>query len=80
MALQFDSDGQARVAGLAPGDIILALSGEKVEKLSDFYQRLWSAGEPGVEVTLKVLKGTEVLDLKVRSIDRLENIRKKPTI
>jgi hypothetical protein len=33
-----------------------------------------------VEVTLKVLKGTEVMDVKVRSIDRAENLRKKPTI
>jgi len=31
-------------------------------------------------VTLKVLKGAEVIDVKVRSIDRAENIRKKPTI
>ena len=56
------------------------LSGKKIDNLADFYRRLWSAGDPGVEVTLKVLKGAEVMDVKVRSIDRAENIRKKPTI
>lgn len=78
--IRVSSDGPAEKAGIEAGDIILALSGRKVEGLPDFYRRLWSAGEPGVEVTLKVLKGTEVVDVKVRSIDRFENIRRKPTI
>jgi S1-C subfamily serine protease len=73
-------DGPAERAGIAPGDIILAVAGQKVTSLPDFYTRLWAAGAPGVEVTLKVLKGTEVQDVKVRSIDRFEAIRKKPTI
>jgi S1-C subfamily serine protease len=65
---------------LAINVVILGLSGEKVEKLSDFYQRLWASGAPGVEVTLRVLKGSEVKDVKIRSIDRFEIMRKKPTI
>ena len=78
--LRVSADSPAEKAGIAAGDIILGLSGEKVEKLSDFYRRLWSSGEPGVEVTLKVLKGSEVRDVKIRSIDRFEILRRKPTI
>jgi S1-C subfamily serine protease len=78
--LRVSEDGPAEHAGIEPGDLILSLSGEKVEKLPDFYRRLWSTGAPGVEVTLKVLHGTEVRDVKVRSIDRLEFLRKRPTI
>ncbi len=78
--LRVSADGPAERAGIAPGDIILGLSGEKVERLHDFYTRLWKTGAPGVEVTLKVLKGTEVLDVKVLSVDRFEALRKKPTI
>jgi serine protease Do len=78
--IRVSSDSPAERAGIEAGDIILQLSGKKVENLPDFYRRLWSAGDPGVEVTLKVLKGSDVVDVKVRSIDRLENIRKKPTI
>jgi len=78
--MRVSADSPAEKAGLAAGDIILGLSGEKVEKLSDFYTRLWKAGAPGVEVTLKVLKGTEVRDMKIQSIDRFETIRRKPTI
>jgi S1-C subfamily serine protease len=78
--LRVSDDGPAESAGIAPGDLILSLSGEKVEKLDDFYRRLWSTGAPGVEVILKVLHGTEVRDVRIRSIDRLEFIRKKPNI
>ena len=78
--LRVSADGPAEKAGIAAGDIILQLSGKSVETLPDFYKRLWSSGAPGVEVTLKVLKGTDVQDVKIRSIDRFEIIRKKPTI
>ena len=78
--IRVSSDGPAEKAGIQPGDIILALSGKNVDNLPDFYRGLWAAGNPGVEVTLKVLKGTEVVDVKVRSIDRADNIRRKPTI
>jgi S1-C subfamily serine protease len=78
--LRVSEDSPAELAGIVPGDLILSLSGEKVEKLPDFYRKLWSTGAPGVEVTLKVLHGTEVRDVKIRSIDRLEFLRKRPTI
>ncbi len=78
--LRVSAEGPAERAGIKPGDIILGVAGQKVEKLDDFYRKIWSAGVPGVEVTLKVLQGAEVRDIKLRSIDRLEFIRKKPTI
>ena len=78
--LRVSDDGPAAEAGLTPGDIILSMGGEKVETLPDFYRRLWAAGAPGVEVQLKVLHGTEIRDVKVKSIDRAQLIRRKPTI
>jgi len=78
--LRVTAEGPADQAGIAPGDIILSVGGAKVDKLGDFYQRLWSAGAPGVEVMLKVLHGNDIRDVPVRSIDRLEFVRKKPTI
>jgi len=56
------------------------MGGLKVENLSDFYKRLWSAGAPGVEVKLKLLHGTEIREVTVKSIDRAQLIRRKPTI
>ncbi|HET7731325.1 MAG TPA: S1C family serine protease [Usitatibacter sp.] len=78
--LRVSADSPAEKAGLEPGDIILQLSGRDVGSLEQFYRRLWAAGAPGVEVTLKVLKGTDVQDVRIRSIDRAEVIRRKPTL
>jgi serine protease Do len=78
--VRVSSDGPAEQAGIEAGDIVLSLGGKKIESQADFYRRLWSSGAPGVEVTLRVLKGSDVMDVKVRSIDRAENIRKRPTI
>ncbi len=78
--MRVSSGSPAEKAGIAAGDIILQVSGEKVESLPAFYKRLWSSGNPGVEVTLKVLKGTDVQEVRIRTMDRFENIRKKPTI
>jgi serine protease Do len=78
--LRVSSDSPASSAGIKAGDLILQVGGEQVGSLEDFYRRLWSLGAPGVEVTLKVLQGTEVRDIRVRSIDRQEYNRKRPTI
>ena len=78
--LRVSADGPADKAGIEAGDIILALSGKTVQTLDDFYKRLWSSGAPGVEITLKVLHGSEVKEVKIRSMDRMEHIRRKPTI
>ena len=78
--MRISDDSPAAAAGLAPGDIILSMGGEKVENLADFYKRLWSSGAPGVEVRLKVLHGSEIRDVTVKSIDRAQLLRRKPTI
>ena len=78
--LRVTEGGPADRAGIEPGDILLAMGGRKLQKLDDFYRRLWSSGAPGVEVDLKVMHGADIRDVRIRSIDRVEFIRKKPTI
>ena len=78
--VRVSDDGPAAQAGIAPGDILLSLGGETLESLPEFYRRLWSSGAPGVEVQLKVLHGSEIRDVTIKSIDRTQMIRRKPTI
>jgi S1-C subfamily serine protease len=78
--LRVTEDSPADQAGLQPGDIILSVNGEKVSTLAQLYRIIWSAGSPGVELRFKVLQGNEVHELKIRSLDRLEFLRRKPTI
>jgi len=73
-------DGPADLAGLQAGDIILAVGEDDVKSQSEFYQKLWQRRRAGDDVTLKVLQGTSIRDVKVHSIDRLEYFRPRTTI
>jgi serine protease Do len=68
-------EGPASRAGLKSGDIVLAVGADEVTTLAEFYRRLWARGAAGTEVTLRVLQGMRVNDVKVRSIDRTEYFR-----
>ena len=72
-------DGPAERAGLKSGDIVLAVGNEEVTTLADFYRRIWGRGAAGAEVPLKVLQGSRVRDVTVRSIDRIEYFRPSKT-
>jgi serine protease Do len=64
--------GPAERAGLKTGDIVLAVGGEAVATLPEFYRKLWARGAAGTQVPLKVLQGMQIRDVTVRSIDRVE--------
>jgi len=71
--------GPADRAGLKSGDIVLGVGGEEVTSLAELYRKIWARGDAGIEVPIKVLQGLAIRDLNVRSIDRLEYFRQKPT-
>ena len=66
------SGGPAERAGLRADDIVLAVGGDEVHTLAEFYSRIWSRGAAGVEVPLRVLRGVQVRSVTVRSIDRAQ--------
>jgi S1-C subfamily serine protease len=72
-------EGPAERAGLKSGDIVIGVGGDEVSSLADFYRKVWARGAAGVDVPLKVLQGVQVKDVNVRSIDRLEYFRSKPS-
>jgi serine protease Do len=69
------AEGPADKAGLRTDDILLSVAGEEVRSLADFYRRVWARGAAGVEVQMKVLRGAQIRDVSVRSIDRVEYFR-----
>ncbi|MBI1943442.1 MAG: serine protease [Betaproteobacteria bacterium] len=72
-------EGPAERAGMKSGDIVVAVGDEEVSSLADFYRKIWLRGAAGVEVPLRVLQGVQLKDVTVRSIDRLEYFRIKPS-
>ena len=73
-------DGPADRAGLAVGDIILGVGSDPVRTQDEFYEHVWATRHAGDEVPLKVLKGIDVKDIAVRSMDHLAYYRPQSTI
>ena len=76
MVTRVAPDGPAEQAGVAAGDIVIGVESDKVADQAQFYRRLWKAGPAGTEIRLRVLKAGDVRDMKVRSIDRNEFLRR----
>ena len=80
MVIRVQEESPAAAAGLKTGDIILSIGGEKVASLVEFYGKLWAAGQPGAAIRLNVLQGAEMREVNVRSIDRQQYMRAKPSL
>jgi S1-C subfamily serine protease len=70
--------GPADQAGVHAGDIILAVGSEPVHTQAEFYRKVWGRGSAGSEIPLRVLQDSDVRELTLRSIDRVDYFRKKP--
>jgi S1-C subfamily serine protease len=64
------SGGPAQRANLRTGDIVLSVGGSEVRGHADFFRRVWSMGQAGVEVPLAIYRDGRTLELKVPSGDR----------
>lgn len=79
IVLRVSSEGPAEAAGIKAGDIIVGIGGQQIRSQADFYNKLWASGEPGTEIALDVLKGNRVETIKVKSMDRDQYYRPRPT-
>jgi len=62
--------GPAARAELKTGDVILAVKGETVSTLAQFYRKVWSLGQAGVEVPLTLYRDSVTFEVRVNSSDR----------
>ncbi|RYF13919.1 MAG: serine protease [Comamonadaceae bacterium] len=74
--LRVNRESPAQDAGLAPGDVVLAIDGQPVTKLEAFYKKLWARPAAESEVQLTILKGAEIRQVTVRPVDRMKTMRK----
>ena len=72
-------EGPADKAGLKNGDILIGVGSDDVSSLAEFYRRVWALGAAGVDVPLRVLQGVQVKEVTVRSIDRVDYFRARPS-
>jgi S1-C subfamily serine protease len=73
-------DGPADQAGIVVGDIIVGVGDAAVTSQDEFYRHVWAQRQAGDEVPLKVLKGVEVKEVRVHSMDHLAYFKPHATI
>mgnify|MGYP001040829596 CR=1 FL=1 len=71
--------GPAAAAGLRPGDRVVAVGDAEIGNLETLYRSVWKLGGPGVVVPMRVARGNRLLDVQIKSIDRLSFLRLDPT-
>jgi S1-C subfamily serine protease len=64
------SGGPAERAGLRVGDVVLAVGEAEADDLAGLFRRIWSLGSAGVEVPLRLNRGSRTVDVRVTSADR----------
>ncbi len=69
-------NGPADRADLGEGDIVLAVAGEEVATLPEFYHAIWALGPPGVSVPLTLAREGDVFEVEVKSKDRTSFLKK----
>jgi serine protease Do len=76
MVQRVSPKGPADLAGISTGDIVLGVGVERTKDQADFYRKLWGSGNAGSDVSIRLLQGGEVKDIRIKSIDRMDFIRK----
>ena len=77
VVIDVSAGGPAARAEVRTGDVVLAVAGEPVSALADFYTRLWALGEPGVTAPLRLKREGDVFDLEIRTVDRAAKMKKR---
>lgn len=76
MVTRVSPGSPADQAGVTAGDIVLGVGDDKVADQAEFYRQVWKTGPAGTEIPLRLLKSGNVQDMRIRSIDRNEFLRK----
>ncbi len=69
------SGGPADNTELAIGDIIVSVDGRHVSDLAQLFRYIWSLGDAGVDVPLRVHREGHALDVVIESVDRLDLLK-----
>lgn len=74
--VRVSKESPAALAGLEPGDVVLAVDGSKVSTLEGFYKKLWDHAQPEVDIQLTVLQGADIKIFVLKAVDRMSTMRK----
>jgi S1-C subfamily serine protease len=67
--------GPAARAEIKTGDVVVAVNGDRVSTLGDFYRNVWALGRAGVEVPLTLYRDGVTFDVRLNSSDRTKFLK-----
>ena len=70
------SGGPAERAGVQSGDMVVAVGGERVAGLADFFRKTWQLGPAGTEIALTLARRGAPVHVRIHSADRHDFMRK----
>jgi S1-C subfamily serine protease len=71
--------GPAARAGVRQGDQVVAVADQRVATLAEMLRSVWKLGPSGTEVPLTLARNGATVNVKVRSADR-SDFMKKPSL
>jgi S1-C subfamily serine protease len=77
VVLDIAEDSPAARAEVRRGDVVLAVAGQPVASLADFYTKLWRLGPAGVVAPLRLQREHDTFELEIRTVDRASKLKKR---
>ncbi|MDO8359583.1 MAG: S1C family serine protease [Devosia sp.] len=78
VVMSVSDGGPAARAGLRRGDVISDVRDAEVDGLADFYRKVWTIGEAGAEVPMRIVRDGRDSWLRVKSANRDQFLRRPP--
>jgi serine protease Do len=66
----------AEAGGVKPGDVVLAVDGNRVATLEEFYKKLWEQPAADRDVKLTVLQGADLKTIVIKAVNRMNTMAK----
>ena len=70
MVTRVNDDGPAAKAGFKENDIILKVNKINIQDTEKFYKTVWSQGGPGTRLDFEIERNTQIISLKLTTMDR----------
>ena len=68
--------GPAEKAGVAPGDLVVEVAGDRVAGLAELFRKVWRRGPAGTTIRLTLARGGAPLAVDVATIARADSLKK----
>jgi S1-C subfamily serine protease len=68
--------GPAKEADIRAGDVVLRVAGAPFTDLGGMFRKVWALGPAGVEVPLTVMRDGKLMEIRLRSADRNDYLKR----